>query len=228
MKFPVRAVINAAGCGRRMGRQLPKCLVPILGRPLIEWQLQTLTEFHEVVVVVGYRSEEVREAVLPLRPDARFVFNPDYETTGTASSLTLGAIGSESSVLSLDGDLLVHPDDLRDLARSTDACIGVCPIQSIAPVYVELATGGSTLKADRFHRDEARLAEHFAMEWTGLVVYDPRKYSVHGRGHVFEMIESLLPCRALDVRCREIDYPEEIQYMESWLQTLLAEGVFNG
>ena len=40
--------------------------------------------------------------------------------------------------------------------------------------------------------------------------------------------EPSMPCRAVHVRCREIDYPEEVPLMEAWLQTLIGEGVFRG
>lgn len=221
------AVINAAGSGRRMGKNLPKCLIPILGNPLVFWQLQTLAAFEQVVVVIGYRAEEVRRTVQAFRPDARFVLNPDYESTGTASSLSLGAAEHRGAVLSLDGDLLVHPHDLTRLATAPEPCIGVCPIQSLSPVYVELEASEDLLTAKEFHRDQNRLLQHFAQEWTGLVMYDTRQHSLTGRGHVFEMIRPLLPCAAVSVRCREIDYPEEIAAMENWLASLMAEGMFH-
>lgn len=225
--FPL-AVINAAGCGRRMGMNLPKCLIPILGRPLIYWQLQTLAQFQEIVVVVGYRAEDVKNTVLALRPDARFVFNPDYESTGTASSLTLGAFQHPGKVLSLDGDLMVHPHDLNSLVHGAEPCIGVCPVQSLAPVYVELDQTSPCLRATGFHRDEQRLLLHPAEEWTGLVVYDASVHKLAGRGHVFEMITPLLPCAALSVRCREVDYPEEIADMENCLSIWIKEGLLRG
>lgn len=58
----VKAIIVAAGRGTRMGAatdQIPKCLVPFGGCPLIEWQLRALSAagVQDVVLVTGYRSE---------------------------------------------------------------------------------------------------------------------------------------------------------------------------
>jgi choline kinase len=38
-------VISAAGRGTRMGQARPKCLTPILEKPLIHWQLQSIEDF---------------------------------------------------------------------------------------------------------------------------------------------------------------------------------------
>jgi len=227
-KSPV-AIINAAGCGRRMGLNMPKCLVPILGQPMLHWQLQMLADFPDIMIVIGYQAEEVRRCASAIRPDAQFVVSPDYETTGTASSLSLAALRCHREVISIDGDLLVHPDDLMAMSSSPSPCIGVCSIQSLLPVYVELEdmANGHAI-ATRFHRDSERVRQHPAQEWTGLVMYDAAEHRLEGKGHVFEMIAPLLPCAAVQVRCREVDYPEEIAAMEDWLRILVKEGRFHG
>lgn len=58
----MKAIILAAGRGSRMkgltdGR--PKCLVELRGRPLLDWQLQSLREggIEEIGIVTGYRRE---------------------------------------------------------------------------------------------------------------------------------------------------------------------------
>lgn len=59
------AVIMAAGKGTRMKSELPKVLYPILGRPMIEYVLDALEKagIEKMVVVVGYRSDLVRETL---------------------------------------------------------------------------------------------------------------------------------------------------------------------
>ena len=55
----------AAGKGTRMKSDLPKVLFPICGRPMIEYVLDALEAagVSQTVVVVGYRSELVRETL---------------------------------------------------------------------------------------------------------------------------------------------------------------------
>ena len=58
----MKAIILAAGRGSRMkelGDQLPKCLIELRGKPLLEYQLQTLRQagIDEIALVTGYRNE---------------------------------------------------------------------------------------------------------------------------------------------------------------------------
>jgi bifunctional UDP-N-acetylglucosamine pyrophosphorylase/glucosamine-1-phosphate N-acetyltransferase len=59
------AVVLAAGKGTRMKTDLPKVLVPALGRPIITYVLDSLRKagVGRITVVVGYRQELVREAL---------------------------------------------------------------------------------------------------------------------------------------------------------------------
>ena len=58
----MRAIILAAGRGRRMkelGDQLPKCLIKLRGKPLLEYQLNTLRQagINKIALVTGYRDQ---------------------------------------------------------------------------------------------------------------------------------------------------------------------------
>jgi MurNAc alpha-1-phosphate uridylyltransferase len=64
----MRAMILAAGCGERMGdltNSLPKPLLVVKGKPLIEWHLENLSKsgFREVVINVSYLPEKIKEFV---------------------------------------------------------------------------------------------------------------------------------------------------------------------
>ena len=64
----MQAVILAAGNGNRLAphtRELPKPLLPLAGRPIINYVLDGLSAagVREAVVVVGYRSDRMREAL---------------------------------------------------------------------------------------------------------------------------------------------------------------------
>lgn len=59
------AIVLAAGKGTRMKSDLPKVLCTACGRPLVAWVLDALRDagVGRIVVVVGYRSELVRDAL---------------------------------------------------------------------------------------------------------------------------------------------------------------------
>lgn len=80
-----RAVVLAAGKGTRMKSDLPKVLVPVCGRPMVEFVLDMLTEcgVERTLVVVGYRSDLVR-TTLANRRGLTFVEQTEQLGTGHA------------------------------------------------------------------------------------------------------------------------------------------------
>ena len=59
------AVVMAAGKGTRMNSELPKVLVPVCGRPMIDYVLDALAAagIDRTIVVVGYRADDVQPAL---------------------------------------------------------------------------------------------------------------------------------------------------------------------
>jgi len=82
----VAAAILAAGRGSRLGCDASKPLLEWRGRPLVIWALDAAlgSGLAPVVVVVGYRGEEVSAAVA--EREVEIVENPDWEEE-IASSL---------------------------------------------------------------------------------------------------------------------------------------------
>ena len=116
----MRAVILAAGAGRRLravAGAAPKCLVPIGGMPLLEWQLQALEMCgaEEITVVVGYQAEAI-QAVCGARAD--FVYNPDFASTNSLYSLWLARHLLGNGCVILNSDVLFHPELLARLLEA--------------------------------------------------------------------------------------------------------------
>jgi molybdenum cofactor cytidylyltransferase len=82
-------IILAAGTSSRMGR--PKQLLPLRGHPLLQRVLDEAiaSRLDEIVLVLGHRAEEVREALaLPEGRRVRAVVNADW-ARGQSTSLRL-------------------------------------------------------------------------------------------------------------------------------------------
>ena len=79
------AIVLAAGKGTRMKSDLPKVLVEVRGRPMIEYVLDALAGggVGRTIVVVGYRAELVRSA-LKHRDGIEFVLQAEQLGTGHA------------------------------------------------------------------------------------------------------------------------------------------------
>ncbi len=109
----MRAVLLAAGRGRRLGRELPKCLLEVGGKSLLERHLEALDGF-DVTVVVGWRKEKILERLPPgidVRVNVRYA-------EGSIVSLACGL--SDGELLVMDADVVYDPGMLRDLARAPD------------------------------------------------------------------------------------------------------------
>jgi choline kinase len=207
-------VINCAGEGRRLGMGKTKALVSVLGEPLIGWHLRMLREVRDIVVVVGHQARDVIDVVRSLRGDAVFAFNRDYATTGTAASLALGCRGAEGDVISLDGDLLVHPVDFHGFLAADGSCLGVAPPTTTDAVYTSVS-----------ERDGVPSATARGPEWTGLLrVPGAVVHAAHEQrrtaGHVYEMLTPHLPIPVRDVRAREIDTPADYERAVQWIEPI--------
>lgn len=123
------AIVLAAGKGTRMKSDLPKVLVEVCGRPMIDYVLDVLDEtgVERVLVVVGYRSHLVRQA-LNGRPKVEFVEQTEQLGTGHAVMVCREALtGHEGAVLIVAGDSpLAQPDSLGRLLEEFDREPAAC------------------------------------------------------------------------------------------------------
>ena len=124
------AVVLAAGKGTRMKSDLPKVLVPVLGRPMIEYVLDTLEAagFDEIIVVVGYRGDLVRMDLAD-RPRVKFVDQPQQQGTGHAVMMCRPLlVAHQGPVMVVAGDSPMLQRDsvealLAEFRRSSPACL---------------------------------------------------------------------------------------------------------
>lgn len=117
----MRAIILAAGVGRRLGDSVtehPKCLLKLGGRTLLERMLEALNGagIQEVVVVVGHLGEQIQAAVAGLA-GVRTIFNPDFRS-GAIRSLWSAREEFNSDLLIMTADVLFPPALLERLVAS--------------------------------------------------------------------------------------------------------------
>ena len=128
----LQAVILAAGLGRRLGKytkNVPKCMVEVNGKPLIEHALSALKgKVSRVVIVIGYKGEKVREflgnSFEGLKID--YVDNPLYETTNNIYSLWLASeeMMKDDTIL-LESDIIFEKSIIDDLLNSKGEAVAV-------------------------------------------------------------------------------------------------------
>ncbi len=122
----MKAVILASGTGRRLRPltdSVPKILIKIRGKTLLDYQLESLTKhgIEEVIITTGPFKEKLEEHILnKCRLKVSFVDNPRYETTNYIYSLWLTRKLIDSDVLLLHGDVLFDDAVIEKLIAARD------------------------------------------------------------------------------------------------------------
>lgn len=118
----MRAIILAAGQGLRLRPltdQLPKCLIAVDGKPILQHQLESLDQIgiQSCVIVVGYRSKQVQECFGDRFRGIwlTYVQNPHYNQTNNLYSLWLARGDLSDDLIILDGDLVFEEGLLKDI-----------------------------------------------------------------------------------------------------------------
>ena len=123
----MRAILLAAGRGRRLGQDLPKCLLSIEGRTLLERHIEILASvgISALTIVVGYQKEAIYEHVASLKPalPIDFVENPRF-ARGSIVSLQVAADHLVDGGIWMDADVLYPAGLMRLLVESKhDNCV---------------------------------------------------------------------------------------------------------
>ena len=131
-RLVMQALILAAGIGSRLQMGLPKCLVEVGGRRLLDHQLDAIEQAgaERITLVLGYQHQRVEDAA---GGRAEVVLNERYAETNSLYSLWLarhavegaveGAVGAD--LLVLNSDVLFAPELLRDLLAVGGSAIAV-------------------------------------------------------------------------------------------------------
>ncbi len=128
----MKAVILAAGMGTRLRpitMSVPKCLVPVNSKPILEHQLEALLTagVRDVILVVGYLSELVsgKYGIRYGDMNIHYVQNHIYDRTNNIYSLWLARQHLDNQVLLLEGDLVFEPELLQRLAQTPEPNVAI-------------------------------------------------------------------------------------------------------
>lgn len=117
----MKAIIIGAGRGsrlRHLTEEIPKTLVPVLGRPMLDSILEALAAGgftrSDVVFICGYRAEVIQAAY----PDLTYVENRDWERNNILLSLLCAREHLAGGFVSTYADIVYRPEIVADLVRS--------------------------------------------------------------------------------------------------------------
>ena len=128
----MKAIILSAGQGKRLlplTAEIPKCLLPIHEKKLIEWQIDALHRcgVDNITVVTGYHSEKVDEVLQGSYGPGRIktFYNSEYATTDNLVSCWAVRHEMNKDFILLNGDTLFESAVLKRLLESPDRPVTV-------------------------------------------------------------------------------------------------------
>jgi choline kinase len=203
------AIIAAAGMGRRLGKDLPKCLIEVNNRKIIEYQLELLKDIKNVVMIVGYKYSEVIQFVKSIRDDVTFLVNSDFSTTTTLQSFFLVQKIIKEKAIFLDGDMILEKKSFHDFINVCETTeienlIGISHNVFSDPVYVHVKNDNIMM----FTRTEA--SEY---EWANLA-YINSDILENLPINFYQLLEKNMPLKWKEYTRCEVDTIEDLEYIE--------------
>ncbi|RIA36635.1 MobA-like NTP transferase protein [Hephaestia caeni] len=128
----MKGIVLSAGNGSRLlplTRDMPKCLVEVDGRSILDWQLAALAGagVTRAVVVVGYRARRVGahlDAAAPPLP-VDLVYNPFWRVASSIGSVWAARDHLDGPFVLMNGDTVFEPPVIAGAIRDAGAGLGL-------------------------------------------------------------------------------------------------------
>ena len=114
-------------------------------------------------------------------------------------------------MLSLDGDLIVHPEDMKKILACQKEFVGGCTKISDDPWMLQTYMQEGMEYVHAFSKNDGNY------EWNGVTQVRSDRLR-DGTGHVFQLIEPHLPIPFMMVRTREIDTSNDYKEALRWVK----------
>ena len=125
----MRPVLIGAGRGSRLEHQtdeIPKTLVHCMGRPMLEWILDSLKEGgfsrKDVIFICGYKADVLKARY----PELTYVENTDWENNNILASLMYARDHLSSGFVSSYTDILYRGSVVKDLVAAPGDKVLAC------------------------------------------------------------------------------------------------------
>src|SRR5262245_4935158 len=179
----MKALILAAGPGSRLlphTLHQPKCLLPIAGHSIIDYQIATLMDagIQDIGIVVGYLPELIKKHV---NVPVTFIENRDYVSTSSSYSLWLARDFIRDGFIHLNSDLIFHPDILRVLLDT--------PARNAVIVDRVVDAESDMMKARMTGKRILSMSKRLPMEVAAAEVVGPARFSASGTQQIVEYLD---------------------------------------
>ncbi len=136
----MKALILAGGRGKRLGKTsegINKCMLNIFGKPLLEYSIESaamLGEIDEIIIVVGYRAEDIVNYYGNTFKNKRIKYVIQWEQGGLVDAIDWArdAIGKDDFMLMLGDEFMLKPRHKEMINKfKEESLFGVCGIVEV-------------------------------------------------------------------------------------------------
>jgi choline kinase len=231
----MKAIILAAGMGKRLGQNLPKSLLKFNRKSLLERHFDNLQALgvNEIAIAVGYQAEAIESEIQAIgaKININTIYNPDYNEGSVISLWYMREyLNCGEDILLMDADVMYHPQILQRLAKTDVAnCFLLDRNFEMGEEPVKLCVSQGVLVEFR-KQLAANLSYDFAGESVGFFKFNPelanslaKRTELYAKEKRNEPYEEVIRDLLLETPTAfgyenitglpwvEIDFPEDIQ-----------------
>lgn len=173
------AIILAGGVGvklRPLTYEIPKALIPIQGRPLVEYMIENLqkSEIRNIVFAIGHLGDKIKQHFGDgSKFGVRITYLEEAKPQGTAGAIKLARPHLPGTFLALHGDILSHIN-FSDLIHfhSHRQAVATIALTTAGQITTH---GNVSLRGSTIVRYEEKPAKEKALSYlinTGIYVFD--------------------------------------------------------
>jgi L-glutamine-phosphate cytidylyltransferase len=225
----MKAIILAAGAGKRLGGSVPKPLTGLInGKTIMDFQVERLSKIvgvKNIIVVVGYK----KEMIMGKFPQLSFIYNDAFAGTNTSKSLLLALRNISDDAMWLNGDVYFDADIPKLLLNTEYSC---CLVDRKICGQEEVKYD---LNADGFiHRISKNVPKPHG-ECLGvnvilkkdLGIFRDELEKVGSHDYFEKAMENLTVSKKINLKpveagsfyCREIDFEEDLTAVKDYMVT---------
>lgn len=233
----MKAIILAAGCGRRLGLKKPKAIVELWDKKTIfDLQVEKVRKYiaeKDIYVVVGYKAWQVMKA----HPELTYIYNPRYSETNTSKSLLRGLQHIQGeNVLWMNGDVVFEEEILPLMLKAQESCMLVddkkCGQEEVKYKTDQYGFISEISKEVKSPAGEALGINMIIKE--DLDIMKNQLTLVDDNDYFEKAIENMIKREGIRIKpvyvgnyfCHEIDFLDDLQYVREHFQSkikLLSE-----
>jgi NDP-sugar pyrophosphorylase family protein len=213
---PVKIAILAGGLGTRLGaltRDLPKPMIPIGGRPFLEFVIDSFQQrgLKQIVLLTGHRGETIeRHFGDGNKFGVAITYSREQQPLGTGGAIRDARHRLGDRFLLTYGDVFRRFDYDRFVREHPEPCLAVYERISVGNTEIE---GDRVIRFDKGAPDLPYIDAGFSVMSTDVIDHLPKKGACSFEEIVYGRLarERRLSCEIVDHNFCEIGTPGELE-----------------